>query len=71
MTWFVLYTERKPHGEPCQQWAENVFLHDRWEVCESEAEAAKLYEQIIQRDSTHTAGMGQMTRGTDHWEVAQ
>jgi len=65
--WVVFYTERRGTGEPCQLWAEGVYLYDQWEVCETETEAAQRYAEIIERDSTHSAGIGPITQGTDHW----
>jgi hypothetical protein len=58
----VFYTERLPHGEPDQLWANDlvtgpVYLHDRWEVCDDKEEAVKVYRQLIDRDSTHNAGI--------------
>ena len=65
--WVVFYTERRSTGEPCQQWAEGVFLYDHWEVCETETEAQQRYAELLERDTTHSAGIGPITQGTDHW----
>ena len=65
--WVVFYTERRSTGEPCQQWAEGVYLYDHWEVCESETEARQRYAELLERDTTHSAGIGPITIGTDHW----
>ena len=58
----VFYTERLSHGEPDQLWSNDlasgpVYLHDRWEVCEEKEEAVKVYRKLIDRDSTHNAGI--------------
>ena len=63
----VFYTERRGTGEPCQQWAEGVYLYDHWEVCETETEARQRYTDLLERDTTHSAGIGPITTGTDHW----
>ena len=65
--WIVFYTERRGTGEPCQQWAEGVYLYDHWEVCETETEARQRYTELLERDTTHSAGIGPITVGTDHW----
>ncbi len=65
--WVVFYTERRGTGEPCQQWAEGVYLYDHWEVCETETEARQRYAELLERDTTHSAGIGPITTGTDHW----
>ena len=65
--WIVFYTERRSTGEPCQQWAEGVYLYDHWEVCETETEAKQRYAELLERDTTHSAGIGPITTGTDHW----
>ena len=65
--WGVFYTERRGTGEACQQWAEGVFLYDHWEVCETETEARQRWAELLDRDTTHSAGIGPITIGTDHW----
>ena len=65
--WVVFYTERRSTGEPCQQWAPGVYLYDHWEVCESETEARQRWNELLDRDTTHSAGIGPITIGTDHW----
>ena len=65
--WVLFYTERRGTGEPCQQWAKDVYLYDHWEVCETETEARQRYAELLERDTTHSAGIGPITQGTDHW----
>lgn len=65
MTWAVYYSERASNGTPDQIWTANVYLHDRWEVYDTEADAKLAYETLIELDSTHCAGYGPMKRGTD------
>jgi len=68
-TWVMFYTERLPYGEPHQLWADdvtpNVYLHDHWEIAETEAEARELFSQIKERDSTHCAGISKIIDSTD------
>ena len=65
--WVVFYTERRGTGEPCQQWAKDVFLYDHWEVCETETEARQRWSELMDRDTTPGAGIGPIEMGTGHW----
>lgn len=71
--WVVFYTERRITGEPCQLWAadgmaeKGVYLYDHWEVCETEKEARQRWADLLERDTTHSAGIGPITIGTDHY----
>jgi len=65
--WIVFYTERRGTGEPCHEWAPNVYLYDHWEVCETETEARQRWNELMNRDTTHGAGIGPIEMGTGHW----
>lgn len=55
--WVVFYTERSNTGKKSQQWAENVYLTDFWEVYETKEQAVEKYKSLTKEDSTHNAGI--------------
>lgn len=58
--WVVFWTIRSPNP--------GVF-YDSYNIADNEEVAKKLYDEILERDSTYAAGYGPITYSTEHWHV--
>ena len=63
-----IYTTRSKTGDPLNQWAENVFLTDHFEIFENQKEATKRFEKLWEQEEVHSAAVAQIVEATEpHW----